>query len=187
MYASDLEAVQLWLREPHVARWWLAGSTLDGEFNRIRVRVHDEADTATRMLIVTEGERPIGWAQWYGWDDYPDDAADLGAQPGDIGFDYAIGDPASIGRSLGTEMVVRLVQLVRRHHALAGIVVAPDAGNLPSRRVLQRSGFQTVDVRRVASDPSGGQVAIYRLAPTSIRLATAADVKDNGPPLDQFN
>lgn len=162
MGESDLDMVEGWLREPNVARWWLAYSAFEEQFGAICARVRGEADAATHMLVVSEADRPIGWAQWYRWADYPTEAAAMGAMPGEVGIDYAIGDPAAVGRHLGTEMIAALVRYVRQDHPELGILVGPDAENLPSRKVLERNGFQLVAVRPVATEATDAPVAIYR-------------------------
>lgn len=187
MGESDLEIVESWLRAPHVARWWLAHSSFETEFGSIRARMLGEADLATHMLIVTEHDRPIGWAQWYRWADYPTESAAIGALPGEVGIDYAIGDPAAVGRHVGTEMIAALVRHVRLGHPNAGILIGPAAENLPSRRVLERNGFQLVAVRPVSTETTNAPIAIYRLTPTPIRLATQADAGSSASLLDQFN
>jgi RimJ/RimL family protein N-acetyltransferase len=43
-------------------------------------------------------------------------------------------------------------------------VVEPDAANVASRRVLERNGFELVDVRPLAFELNDHPMAIYRLA-----------------------
>lgn len=143
----DLDLVERWLHEPHVTRWWLAHSTATTEIEAIRSRVRGKSDTTTHMLVITENQRPIGWAQWYQWDDYPDAATAMGAEPGDLGIEYAIGEPDAIGRRLGTDMIAAMVRHLRRRHPEAGILVGPDAQNRASRIVLERNNFRLLAVR----------------------------------------
>ncbi len=169
MLASDLEHVGRWLHEPHVARWWLLDTTASAELAKIRARVLDGSDHATRMLTIVEETVdlsadvcPIGWCQWYPYDAYPAAASEVGANPGDCGIDYAIGEPDAIGRGLGTDMVAALVAEARRNRPGCGVVVDPDAANTASRLVLERNGFSLVTVSPVTTGVSDRQVAIYR-------------------------
>jgi RimJ/RimL family protein N-acetyltransferase len=57
-----------------------------------------------------------------------------------------------------------LVDEVREHHPGCGLIVAPEAANTASRRVLERNGFALVDVRPLAFEPHQRPMAIYRLA-----------------------
>lgn len=163
MTQADLPAVEAWLRLPHVARWWTPDTTAEAEIDEYRERVHRDTNPATHMLMVTLDSIPIGWCQWYRWADYPADAEAIGARGGEIGIDYAIGDPAQVGRGVGTRLIAALTTEVRRHHPGAGILTDPDATNLASRRVLEKNGFHLVVVRPVATEASDAPMAIYRL------------------------
>jgi aminoglycoside 6'-N-acetyltransferase len=164
MTESDLPLVAGWLHQPHVARWWLREQTAEEQLECYRQRLTGEVDDGTELLIVLElGSAAVGWCEWYRWDDTPVEARELQTRPGEVGFDYALGDPGATGRGLGTKMIAALVQTVRSHHPGCGIVVEPEAGNAASRAVLERNGFQLVDVRPLAFEPDDRPMAIYRL------------------------
>ncbi len=162
MSSLDLPFVRRWLQEPHVARWFVAASSIEEELEDLRQCV--EHHQPTEALIVEEYDRPIGWCQWYRCRDYPDHAAGVGAELGDIGIDYAIGEPSRIGRGVGTSLVATLVRHARARHPNAGVIADPDAANLASRRVLEKNGFGLLAERVVPSEPSHVPMAIYRLA-----------------------
>jgi aminoglycoside 6'-N-acetyltransferase len=165
MTEADLPLIRDWLQQPHVARWWPQDDPAEEELEQYRQRLTGEVDDGTRMLMVVErGRGAVGWCQWYRWEDTPDEARELGALPGECGFDYAIGDPTAIGRGLGTEMNAVLVNEIREHHPGCGLIVEPDAANVASRRVLERNGFELVDVRPLAFEPDDRPMAIYRKA-----------------------
>lgn len=164
MHEDDLNRIGAWLREPHVARWWTEPA--EHELQAMRLRVRGEGDTATRMLTVTEGGRPIGWAQWYRWEDYPPEAEAIGAGVSEVGMDYAIGEPTATGRGVGRRLIAELVREIRRHNPGAGLVVGPEAANASSCAVLARNGFALVTVRPVATEATDAPIAIYRLAPS---------------------
>ena len=191
MTNADLAQVEAWLRQPHVARWWASGTTVEAQMEKYRRRVAEE-DTATVMLMVTEDGRPVGWCQWYRWDRHPEAADAIGALPGEVGVDYAIGEPGAIGRGLGTEMIAALVAEVCRHHPGAGVLVDPEAANRASRRVLEANGFSLVAIRPVEGEPTEGPMAIYRLpgspvsatggqSPCPVLLIDAANVIGSRP------
>ena len=165
MTAEDLPHVAGWLREPHVARWWPPEPTVEAEVEKYRERL--TGDSRVRMLVILEpggsGASPIGWCQWYPYDGDPDGAREVGAVPGECGIDYAIGEPAAIGRGLGTELIPALVAEVHRHRPGCGVIVDPDAANVASRRVLELAGFSFVELRPTGG-VDNGQMAIYRLA-----------------------
>jgi aminoglycoside 6'-N-acetyltransferase len=163
MREADLELVDGWLREPHVARWHLVGSTIDHELDKLQGAIVGQQPT--HALLVIERGRPIGWCQWYLCADYPDHAAAVGAGPEDIGLDYAIGDPARVGKGVGTTLIAELVVNLWKRHPRAGLIADPEADNLASRRVLEKNGFQLVREARLATKPTDAVMAIYRRAP----------------------
>jgi len=168
MTHDDLGLVARWLLEPRVARWWLAGTTVEAELDELRMRVTDAGDPATRMLTIFENDEhtassPIGWCQWYPYAAYPPEAAAIGARADDHGIDYAIGDASAVGRGLGTELISVLVGEVRRQQPRSGLLVAPDSRNVASRRVLERNGFSLIEVRPISTEPTRDPMAIYRL------------------------
>jgi aminoglycoside 6'-N-acetyltransferase len=165
MTLTDLPTVEGWLALPHVARWWTPETTPQAEISNYRRRIL--GDEPTSMLIVTHGVRAIGWCQWYRWADYPAEAEAMDAEEGELGFDYVIGDPSAIGHGLGTQLIATLVAELRRVHPAAGLLVAPEAANTASRRVLEKNGFALVGIRRVATEPHDRPMAIYRLEPVS--------------------
>lgn len=160
MQRSDLVLVERWLGEPHVARWYLAGSTVAQELDDLHRCV--AGTEPTHVLLVVEAGRPVGWCQWYRCDDYPDYAAGVGAEPGDVGIDYAIGEPGRVGRGVGTALVQALVEAVAADLPSAGIVADPDASNLASRRVLENAGFILVREGLIPSEPTTTVMAVYR-------------------------
>jgi aminoglycoside 6'-N-acetyltransferase len=88
----------------------------------------------------------------------------MGARDAEIGIDYAIGDPAQVGRGVGTLLIAALVAEIHCRHPGAGILSDPDAANMASRRVLEKNGFHLVAVRPVATEASDAPMAIYRLS-----------------------
>lgn len=163
MREADLQLVEGWLLERHVARWYLQGTTLEQELADCRESLRGEQPT--HLYVVEDDGQPIGWCQWYRCDDYPEHAAAVGADAGDVGIDYAIGEPSQVGIGRGTELVAALVALVRAVDPSAGLIADPDATNLGSRRVLEKNGFVMVGEHPVPTEAVTSPMAIYRLAP----------------------
>jgi aminoglycoside 6'-N-acetyltransferase len=161
MGLDDLPLVTRWLSEPHVARWYLAGSSAEQEVDDLRQSIGGRQPV--HPLMVLEDDAAIGWCQWYPCDVDPAWADDMGARPGDVGIDYAIGDAGRIGRGVGTALVAALVRVVRTEDPGAGLMSDPDARNKASRRVLEKNGFRLVAVTALPSEPTDDPMAIYRL------------------------
>jgi aminoglycoside 6'-N-acetyltransferase len=162
MTQQDLPLVDGWLRLPHVSRWWGPGSP-EESLAKYQDRIRRGCRSPTHMLTILLDDAPIGWCQWYLWSDFPPESEAVGAHDGDIGIDYAIGEPARTGHGLGTMMIAALVAEVRRRHPGTGILSTPDARNAASRRVLEKNGFRLVAVRPVATEATDDPMAIYRL------------------------
>jgi aminoglycoside 6'-N-acetyltransferase len=163
MREADLQLVEGWLRQPHVARWYLQGTTLEDELGDCRASLR--GTQPTHLFVVELDGDPIGWCQWYRCDDYPDHAAAVGAEVGDVGIDYAIGEPSQVRVGRGTELVAALVALVHGIEPSAGLIADPDATNVGSRRVLEKNGFVLIGERPVPTEAVTAPMAIYRLAP----------------------
>ncbi len=161
MRPEDLALVERWLGEPHVARWYLAGTSLKAELEDIRLSV--SGSQAVHLFVVHHDGEPVGWCQWYLCADDPEWAAELGAEPGDVGVDYALGDAARVGGGIGTELIGALVRLVRAARPGCAILADPDARNAASRRVLEKNGFGLVTVKAMDSEPTDDPMAVYRL------------------------
>jgi len=165
MSDADLSTVSNWLLLAHVARWWTSTTTPSEVIELYRLRVKGQ-DRRTHMLMVSESEEDIGWCQWYLWVDYPEESLTLGANEGEIGFDYAIGDPAFLGRGLGTKLVAALVEHARHIYPGVGILVEPEESNTPSRRALEKNGFVLTEVRPEGIEEGAYCKALYRLPST---------------------
>jgi RimJ/RimL family protein N-acetyltransferase len=139
MTAGDLADVVRWVNAPHVSRWWDDHRTLE------QVRAHYgpalRGDDPTRLWIWEVNGRSVGFAQDYRIGDHPDYAL-LTARPDAVGFDYAVGEPAFVGRGLGTSLLwVFLRDIVWPAYDAAEFFAAPDHRNAASRRVLAKLGF----------------------------------------------
>ena len=176
MEVGDLATVARWLAEPHVSRWYVAGSSVEREIEDLRRSAAGEQ--AVHALMVSHGGVAVGWCQWYLCHDDPEWAKDIGAEPGDVGIDYAIGSPAHQNQGIGTKVIAELVNAVRAVHPGASILADPDEQNKASRRVLEKNGFQLVAVKRIPSEPTDEPMAIYRLSPGASVNASERSIRD---------
>ena len=141
MTVGDFPEVARWVDEPHVARWW-------GEEHRTEAGIARHYGPAlrgedpVRVWIWEVNGRSVGFAQDYRISDHPDYAL-LTARPDAVGCDYAIGEPAFVGRGLGTSLLwVFLRDIVwPAYPGVAEFFAAPDHRNAASLRVLAKLGF----------------------------------------------
>ncbi len=110
MRSSDLALVERWLGEPHVARWYLAGSSLERELGDMRSSVR--GDQAVHVLVVLDGRRAgrlvpvVSVLRGPGVgrrDRCRDRATSAWTTPS--------ASPQPVGRGVGTELVAALVRV----------------------------------------------------------------------------
>lgn len=140
MTLGDLPDVTRWVNEPHVARWW--------DEHRSTQQVLDyygpalRGEEPTRLFVLEVNGRSIGFVQDYRIRDYPEYVL-LAGHPDAVGFDYAIGEPAFVGRGLGTSLLwVYLRDIVwPAYPGVTEFFAAPDHRNVASLRVLAKLGL----------------------------------------------
>ncbi len=97
-------------------------------------------------LVLLDG-RPIGLIQYSRFSDYPEYLEELTSltpvPDRAVGIDYLIGDPALVGRGLGTEMISRFVEWIWNTEADA-IIVPVNSANVASWKALLKAGFRVV-------------------------------------------
>ena len=140
MTRADLADVIEWQAAPHVARWWASDDPRD-EPSRHQARV--DGSDPTRMWVIEVNGRSVGFVQDYRIGDHPEYAI-LTGEPDAVAFDYAIGDPAWVGRGVGTRVLWTFLRdVVHSYYPDATTYfAAPDHRNAASLRVLEKLGFQ---------------------------------------------
>lgn len=141
MTHGDLADVARWCATEHVRRWW----AVDGEPTREAVEAtyapRIDGMTPTRMWVVEVNGRSVGFVQDHRIGDHPD-AAVPGPARDAIGVEYAIGDPAWVGRGLGVRLLwAWMLRARRRFPDAPTFFAAPDHRNAPSLRILAKAGF----------------------------------------------
>jgi RimJ/RimL family protein N-acetyltransferase len=167
MTPGDFPEVARWVNEPHVARWWGEETRTESEIAR-HYGPALRGEDPTRVWIWEVNGRSVGFAQDYRISDHPDYAL-LCSRPDAVGVDYGIGEPAFVGRGLGTSLLwVFLRDIVWPAYPDVGeFFAAPDHRNAPSRRVLAKVGF----VEGLWFDEPGSPGAVSTLVGCSLDVA----------------
>jgi aminoglycoside 6'-N-acetyltransferase len=141
MTRGDLGDLTRWRQSEHVSRWWTGVGEATPAAVEARYGPRIDGATPTRMWVVEANGRSVGFVQDYRIGDYPEYAL-LAPDPDAIGIDYAIGDPAWVGRGLGVRLIWAWMLRARHRFPEAGTYfAAPDHRNVASRRILAKAGF----------------------------------------------
>ena len=143
MTEHDLPMLHDWLQRPHIVEWWggeEARPTLREVTERYLPRVLAEA--AVTPYIAMLNRQPIGYAQSYvalgAGDGWWEDETD----PGVRGIDQSLAEPTQLGKGLGTQLVVALVDLLFADPQVTKIQTDPSPSNVRAIRCYEKAGFQ---------------------------------------------
>jgi aminoglycoside 6'-N-acetyltransferase len=168
MTEDDFALMERWLRQDHVQRWWRDPTAADRVAEKYGPRIR--GDHPVQMCVVLWDDRPIGFIQRYRTADDPDFARAIA--PSGLrfesagGIDYAIGEPALVGRGIGSRMVTTFSASTFEHYPdIDAIVVTPQARNHASCRALEKAGYGLAWTGLLDSDhPSdAGPATLYVL------------------------
>jgi RimJ/RimL family protein N-acetyltransferase len=139
MTEGDLREVSRWVSAPHVARWWDEHRSPEQVAAYYGPAIRGEEPT--RLWVWEVNGRSVGFSQDYLIADHPGYAL-LCGHPEAVGFDYALGEAAYVGRGLGTALLWTFLRdiVVPAYPGVAELFAAPDHRNLGSRRVLAKVG-----------------------------------------------
>lgn len=139
MTEGDLVDVHRWVNAPHVAKWWDEHRSPEqvAAYYGPGIRGQD----AVRYWIWEVNGRSVGFSQDYRISEHPEFAL-LCGHPEAIGFDYVVGEPAFVGRGLGTALLWVFLRdlVVPAYDGARELFAAPDHRNARSLRVLAKLG-----------------------------------------------
>ncbi|GAB2877819.1 GNAT family N-acetyltransferase [Streptomyces mayteni] len=152
---SDFPLLRGWLAEPHVARWWHHETTPEAVARDFGPAARGE-EPSDDLLALLDG-RPIGLVQRCAFADYPEYRAELAAvvpvPEGAVTLDYLIGDPALVGRGLGSAMISAATALTWEELPAARCLLVPVVvANPTSWRALERAGLRRVGEGELTPD-----------------------------------
>lgn len=139
MSEADLSSLVVWQTMPHVSRWWGDRPRTLGEL-RAQAGPALAGEGDARLWMVEVNGRPVGFLE-----DRPvgAGAALPTAAAHDVHIYAAIGDPALVGKGVGTRVVWTFLRDVVQpaHPGAALCVAAPDHRNEAALRMLDKVGF----------------------------------------------
>jgi aminoglycoside 6'-N-acetyltransferase len=142
MTRGDLPHLVRWLNAEHVHRWYAVDGEPTPEWVKENYGPDIDGKTPVTFWVIEVNGRSVGFCQDYRISDEPDYAL-LTPDPDAIGFDYAIGEPAFVGRGIGPRMAwVWLTSIQRRYPGATACFAAPDHRNAASLRMLAKVGFE---------------------------------------------
>ncbi|BCK55402.1 GNAT family N-acetyltransferase [Nocardia wallacei] len=166
--AADFPLLAGWLAQPHVRRWWnheFTPEALERDFGP-GVR---GAEPGEDLLVSADGE-PFGLVQRCRLADYPEYLDELAplieVPPGAASLDYLVGDPARVGRGLGSAMLRAIVAATWTDYPDSGCLLVPvAAANPASWRALEKAGMHRIAEGYLTPDnpADDGNHYVYRI------------------------
>ncbi len=137
---SDFQQFATWLANPRVNRWWPEPATVEHVAKEYGACT--DGNFETRVYVVQDGARPIGIAQVFQMDDFPDHAKHFPLR-GAISIDYFIGEDDHIGKGYGTKLITGFTEQVVRplYPNASGVTTSAELTNTASLGTLASVGF----------------------------------------------
>ncbi|KIH96854.1 hypothetical protein LP52_22755 [Streptomonospora alba] len=137
-HGADLDAVHTWMNLPHVAPFYDQAWSREHWAEEL---ASQRAGTFSRPFVVSSHGVDLAYVELYRA------ARDViawhyDAEPHDIGFHIAIGDPGETGRGVGKEILDAFAAAVfAADPRCRRILMEPDADNAAARRAARKAGL----------------------------------------------
>ena len=141
---NDIPLMHEWLQKSHIRQWWD-----DGDDTLEKVAAHYGAKDETARFILLDGEKPIGYFQYYF------------AEDGAIGIDQFIGDETYLDRGVGEKTIVMFFQMIAEKHNPPFIFLDPSPENKRAIRCYEKVGFRHYETK-ISDD--GASIYLMRFA-----------------------
>jgi len=144
---EDYERIVEWRNRPHVRQWWDPDDpplTVAGWLDELHVTAR-EPDRTTACIIEVSST-PIGYLQFYPWDDEHAYLAEVGLTlpKGAWGLDIFIGELALLDQGIGSRTVRLLSDFLFAELGATAVALATEAGNTRAQAAYLRSGMRVV-------------------------------------------
>lgn len=135
MTLSDIPLFSSWLDKSHVSPWFNRESWMD------EIEKMDSEYKWIEHFILEDDSHPIGFCQYYPCSISGEEMGGYTEKGGTYSIDYLIGDEENLSKGYGKKMVGAMEDMIRDRGDAKRIVVEPEKGNLPSRRLLLSCGY----------------------------------------------
>lgn len=148
---TDFGLLGGWLAEPHVQLWWEPRH--DEEFLEAKYGPRIDGEEPTEVFVVELDEEPVGLFQWCPAEHYAWWPTELGLAENAVVIDALIGNPAAVGRGVGSALLQHAIPRALERYPDAGrLLASPKARNAASCRVLDKAGFALVHEGELVRD-----------------------------------
>ena len=162
---AHLEILAVWLRQPHVARWFP-----EPEANLAWAK--NPPAGASQAIIVWDGV-DVGYVRWQHVDRRTLDALGLPEIPANsVDVDILLGSEGSVGKGLGPAALTVVADQIRRDPTVALMGLTTSIANTRAHRAFEKAGFSIAR----QYDPNGR--GLCHLMLRDLRRERAADTRD---------
>ncbi len=156
---ADYERIVGWRNSPHVREWWDPDDpplTLAGAMEEFGPSLRGD-DHTTSCIVEVDG-KPVGFIQYYPWDDEADYVAEVGISvpAAAWGIDLFIGEPDLLGQGIGTRLVRLVSEFLFAEKRASAVALATETGNARAQAAYMKAGMRTVQAFH-DTDTRGGQ------------------------------
>ncbi len=134
---TDIALMSVWLQKPYILQWY---KDPDAWIDEIRQR--NGLFAFIHHFIVMEGNRPIGFCQYYDCYEAGEDWYSIQAPNETYSVDYLIGEEMYLRKGYGKRIIQLLMDIIRSNTRAKEIIVQPEEENLPSCKTLVSCGFE---------------------------------------------
>lgn len=138
---NDIGIIEKWLNQEYISKWFGAPNDWMHE-----IQERNNTYSYLHHFIAQVGDDPIGFCQYYNYNDLPVEHREMPQPTGTYGIDYLLGAENLLGKGIGKELVSLISQKVlEENDNVIRIVADPtiDEGNtnLASIKALEANGF----------------------------------------------
>ncbi len=138
---SSLPLLFQWLSLPHVSEWWRESKEYEVFHAKYEKALHDPT---IGQFLICDGEKPIGFIQWY-------DAAHCPLRTEQFphptfGIDLFIADLEYIGKGYGQHILTQFMSEIIIPMKPQKIITDPEITNIRSIHVFEKVGFKKTNI-----------------------------------------